>query len=104
MFPCPVYGDFTKSLMQSLRGCNISLTFIPVLCQQTELRMKQSYTKNSLNGYWGKLPLMASIAGLLFAAGCKKQDYPLPPGEVNKVKHIVVIYLENNSFVNLYAS
>jgi len=66
--------------------------------------MKQSYTKNSLYGYWGKLPLMASIAGLLFAAGCKKQDYPLPPGEVNKIKHVVVIYLENHSFDNLYGS
>ena len=52
----------------------------------------------------GKLPLMASIAGLLFAAGCKKQDYPLPPGEVNKIKHVVVIYLENHSFDNLYGS
>ncbi len=47
---------------------------------------------------------MASITGLLFAAGCKKQDYPLPPGEVNKIKHVVVIYLENHSFDNLYGS
>jgi len=66
-----------------------------VLCQQTELRMKQSYAK---------LPLMASIAGLLLATGCKKHDYPIPPGEVNKIKHVVVIYLENHSFDNLYGS
>jgi len=45
---------------------------------------------------------MASLAGLMLVAGCKKHDYPLPPSEVNKIKHVVVIYLENHSFDNLY--
>jgi phospholipase C len=64
--------------------------------------MKQSYTFNGLLCRWQKLPLMASVAGLMLAAGCKKHDYPLPPGEVKKIKHIVVVYLENHSFDNLY--
>jgi len=47
---------------------------------------------------------MALLPAFYFAAGCKKQDFPLPPGEVNKIKHVVVIYLENHSFDNLYGS
>ncbi|MHA4809945.1 alkaline phosphatase family protein [Flavitalea flava] len=50
--------------------------------------------------------LMTSLAGLLFIgqfmAGCKKTHIPFPPGEVDKIKHVVVIYLENHSFDNLY--
>jgi len=64
--------------------------------------MKQSYTFDGLLSRWQKLPLMATVAGLMLAGGCKKHDYPLPPGEVKKIKHIVVIYLENHSFDNLY--
>lgn len=34
---------------------------------------------------------------------CRKNDSPpLNPGELNKIKHVVVIYLENHSFDNLY--
>ena len=47
------------------------------------------------------------MAGLLilgqFVTGCKKTHIPFPPGEVDKIKHVVVIYLENHSFDNLYA-
>jgi acid phosphatase len=64
--------------------------------------MKQSYAFSGLLGRWQKLPLMASVAGMMLAAGCKKHDYPLPPSEVKKIKHVVVIYLENHSFDNLY--
>ena len=38
----------------------------------------------------------------LVFSGCKKIDGPLPPREANKIKHVVVIYLENHSFDNLY--
>jgi len=64
--------------------------------------MKQSYTFNGLLNRWQKLPLMATVAGLMLATGCKKRDYPLPPSEVKKIKHVVVIYLENHSFDNLF--
>jgi phospholipase C len=40
------------------------------------------------------------LISLVFGA-CKKTGFPLP-GEVNKVKNVVVIYLENHSFDNLY--
>ena len=34
---------------------------------------------------------------------CRKNDSPpLNPGDLNKIKHVVVIYLENHSFDNLY--
>jgi len=46
-----------------------------------------------------------SLAGIfllgLTISSCKK-NFPLPPGELNKVRHVVVIYLENHSFDNLY--
>jgi phospholipase C len=66
--------------------------------------MKQSYTMGSLYRYSKKLPLMATIAGLLLATGCKKNVNPGLPGEANQIKHVVVIYLENHSFDNLYGS
>ena len=52
-------------------------------------------------------PAMVTLAGFLllgqFFGGCKKGgSFPLPPGELDKVKHVVVIYLENHSFDNLY--
>jgi len=44
--------------------------------------------------------------GFLFLSltfgGCKKNEHPRFPPEVNKIKHVVVIYLENHSFDNLY--
>jgi acid phosphatase len=41
------------------------------------------------------------LFNVIFTA-CRKNDYPIPPGEANNVKHVVVIYLENHSFDNLY--
>jgi len=38
----------------------------------------------------------------LVIAGCRKNDIPPFPGQVEKIKHVVVIYLENHSFDNLY--
>jgi phospholipase C len=49
-----------------------------------------------------------SIVGLLlclvFSQSCKKIDLPSPPasGDITKINHVVVIYLENHSFDNLY--
>lgn len=34
--------------------------------------------------------------------GCIKNDLPLLPREASKIKHVIVIYLENHSFDNLY--
>jgi phospholipase C len=50
--------------------------------------------------------LTVAIVGFLLLClsfgACKKHDHsPLPPG-VDKIKHVVVIYLENHSFDNLY--
>jgi acid phosphatase len=38
----------------------------------------------------------------LFFAGCRKNDIPPLLGQMDKIKHVVVIYLENHSFDNLY--
>lgn len=45
--------------------------------------------------------LTAIAAGLLLFSACKKTDH-IPQAELNKIKHVVVIYLENHSFDNLY--
>lgn len=50
---------------------------------------------------------MKKIIGLALLilpfAACKKNDLPpFPREEANKIKHVVVIYLENHSFDNLY--
>jgi phospholipase C len=69
--------------------------------------MKKNYSAT------GKMPVtlktfLIVFAGILFLglpfAGCRKGDIPLPPVEVNKIKHVVVIYLENHSFDNLYGA
>jgi phospholipase C len=39
---------------------------------------------------------------ILFFSGCKKNDLPPHSDEINNIKHVVVIYLENHSFDNLY--
>jgi len=48
------------------------------------------------------------FTGILFLglpfSGCRKGDIALSPIEVDKVKHVVVIYLENHSFDNLYGT
>src|SRR5216684_6436171 len=52
------------------------------------------------NQYMLVLISLFSIS-LLFVS-CKKNDVPPRPGQENKIKHVVVIYLENHSFGNLY--
>lgn len=42
--------------------------------------------------------------GILVFSACRKNDQPIPQGELDKIKHVVVIYLENHSFDNLYGS
>ena len=47
-------------------------------------------------------PLVAIATGLLLFSACRKTDLPISQGDLNKIKHVVVIYLENHSFDNLY--
>jgi phospholipase C len=68
--------------------------------------MKQIYS--SLNHLHSLKPasLTRAISGffllsLAFGA-CKKGDIPSLPSEAENIKHVVVIYLENHSFDNLY--
>ena len=58
------------------------------------------------NNYLSKSnPLTVAVAGLLLLslsfAGCKKNNTSTTDG-INKVNHVVVIYMENHSFDNLY--
>ena len=47
--------------------------------------------------------LFSFLLLLVFIAGCKKRiDNPYTLAEVGKIKHVVVIYMENHSFDNLY--
>ncbi len=47
--------------------------------------------------------VLTFTAGAFLFIGCRKNDFPSPlPGKVDKIKHVVVIYLENHSFDNLY--
>ena len=55
--------------------------------------MKKNYTS-----------FVALAAGLLLFAACKKTDLPIPTADLDKIQHVVVIYLENHSFDNLYGS
>src|ERR1700761_5373435 len=57
--------------------------------------MKKYYTSRLL-AYGAGLFLLS-----LVLPGCQK-NMPIPPAELNKVQHVVVIYLENHSFDNLY--
>ena len=52
--------------------------------------MNQHYTR------WTAL-----AAGLFLLSACKK-NLPIPAHDLDKIQHIVVIYLENHSFDNLY--
>jgi len=88
--------------MHCLRGINVLLICMAVLCRKPS-KMKKNYTTHRLT----TTPVMATLAGFLllgqFFAGCKKGGvFPLPASELAKVKHVVVIYLENHSFDNLY--
>jgi phospholipase C len=56
----------------------------------------------SLKTIFSFLVLSALVIFSLLFSGCKKIDSPLPAREINKIKHVVVIYLENHSFDNLY--
>jgi phospholipase C len=73
------------------------------------LLAKQQQMKNrnftvSRNHFSAKVSVMGVLAfGLLFAA-CKKNIPVPPPAVIDNVKHVVVIYLENHSFDNLYGS
>ena len=69
--------------------------------------MKKNYTIAHGNPRFARTTsLIAPIAALLllgqFFGGCIKSTNPLPPAELDKIKHVVVIYLENHSFDNLY--
>lgn len=69
--------------------------------------MKRTQSAPNRNpGLTGSIPFFVSILVLLIAglpyAGCKKSELPPLPKEANKIKHVVVIYLENHSFDNLY--
>ena len=46
--------------------------------------------------------LVAIAAGLMLFSACKKHEFNISQGDLNKIKHVVVIYLENHSFDNLY--
>ena len=53
--------------------------------------MKKNYTAFAAS---------ALLLSVLFV-GCQK-SLPIPPAELNKIQHVVVIYMENHSFDNLY--
>ncbi len=68
--------------------------------------MKKSYTHIKRNHYLNLNQSAINIisAGLLSLAllSCKKKDSADTQPGINQVKHVVVIYLENHSFDNLY--
>ena len=61
--------------------------------------MKKNYTKGS------QPRLLAYAAGILLLSqtlpGCRK-TIPIPQADLSKIQHVVVIYMENHSFDNLY--
>lgn len=53
--------------------------------------------------FFQKIPSISiTLLSLIFFSACKKSDLRPLPNEVEKIKHVVVIYLENHSFDNLY--
>ncbi|MDQ2721000.1 MAG: acid phosphatase [Bacteroidota bacterium] len=48
------------------------------------------------------LPAVSFLLLSLFFGSCIKHSHSLLPPDANKIKHVVVIYLENHSFDNLY--
>jgi phospholipase C len=44
------------------------------------------------------------VAGMLLFTACKKSDLPINQKDLDKINHVVVIYLENHSFDNLFGS
>ena len=49
-------------------------------------------------------PIVATAMCFLLFSACKKTNLPIPQADLNKINHVVVIYLENHSFDNLYGS
>src|ERR1700759_1671703 len=62
--------------------------------------MKVSYR----SGFNRTLAFIALTAFIIVVAACKKGDFHFPgnQNDIQKIKHVVVIYLENHSFDNLY--
>jgi phospholipase C len=44
----------------------------------------------------------AIAAGSLLSFTACRKTFPIPPAELDKIQHVVVIYMENHSFDNLY--
>jgi phospholipase C len=75
-----------------------------VLCFKAK-PMKKSYSNSKkIFRMSGLIPMLVYVIVLLPFGACRKNDHPFPPGsaELHKIKHVVVIYLENHSFDNLY--
>ena len=51
---------------------------------------------------WSQLSIVAFC--LIVFSACKKNNPPVTQADIDKIKHVVVIYLENHSFDNLYGS
>src|SRR6201994_497323 len=70
--------------------------------------MKKTNTMQQKNRGLRNTSLRIAMTGLflcgLFISGCRKNNPPPFPGKGSKenVKHVVVIYMENHSFDNLY--
>ncbi len=66
--------------------------------------MKQNYfnIKTRRNRSFLSISAMVLMFVTTSFLGCNKHHEPPFPSQINKVKHVVVIYLENHSFDNLY--
>ena len=49
-------------------------------------------------------PIVVMATCLLLFSACRKGNLPIPQADLDKINHVVVIYLENHSFDNLYGS
>lgn len=49
-------------------------------------------------------PIVVIATCLLLFSACRKGNLPIPQADLDKINHVVVIYLENHSFDNLYGS
>lgn len=49
-------------------------------------------------------PIVVVATCLLLFSACRKTNLPIPQADLDKINHVVVIYLENHSFDNLYGS
>ena len=66
--------------------------------------MQKNYT--AANRHLTNTSFIVPMAALLLLGqlfgGCRKAINPISPAELDKIQHVVVIYLENHSFDNLY--